>query len=126
MNKNKKTHYIHGCDRGKYRSCYGTGVGPVTSDMSAVTCKTCLKIINKKKLQPKENFPEIPIFDVTAEGCWKTDDSKFGCHLVFTCPVCGTGIAHGGYYGKIGAADGHRTSHCLCWKKGYYIREVKK
>jgi hypothetical protein len=123
--ESRKTHYIHGCDRGRNKTLYGIRIGPVTSDLSEVDCKNCLKVIKKKNLQPRICFPEVPTFDVVAEGRYRNlgcPDS--GCYLVFNCPVCGKKNIHGGYYGKIGEADGHRNPHCDCWEEGYYIREI--
>jgi hypothetical protein len=62
----------------------------------------------------------LPIFDVTA---------KFGNglppYLFFMCPRCGKKNRHGRDAGEKGQSDGHRCSHCPCWKDdGYYIREV--
>jgi hypothetical protein len=122
-----KTHYIHGCHLARYADViHAINVGPVVSDIAKVTCKACIKIIKKRNLKPRDAFPEIPTFDVTAEGWWQNPGSPPGCHLTFTCPVCGEKIVHGGYFDNPGAADGHRVSHCGCWEEGYYIREVKE
>lgn len=72
---------------------------------------------------------DIPTFEVKAKGkFFYGPDSEGhrgkGCYLVFNCPKCKSHIAHGGVYGKKGEADGHRVSHCDCWPKGYYIKEV--
>lgn len=100
--------------------------GAVTREMSEVTCKVCLKRITRHNLRPKSEFPAIPTFDVVAEGWFSCGPGrKRGCHLVFRCPVCGQKISHGGWFKDLGAADGHRASHCNCWPKGYYIREVQ-
>jgi len=100
--------------------------GRKTSEiMDEVTCKFCLDKIKKYKLVPKSGFPEIPTFEVKAQGYYKnSEDSKPRCHLVFRCPVCGKENSHGGYYNEKGAADGHRSSHCQCWPHGYNIKEV--
>lgn len=120
-----KTHYIHGCDKGKNSNFYGMGVGRVTSDLSQVDCKSCANIIKKHNLKPRDLFPEKPTFDVVATGCWRNaPNEEAQCHLSFKCPVCGKINLHGGYFNKIGAADGERGAHCGCWKKGYFIREV--
>ena len=73
-----------------------------------------------------EKTIDIPTFEVKAEGKFKSRrDSKFySCYLVFECPKCHEIIHHGGVYGKKGGGDGHRVSHCRCWEKGYYIKEV--
>ena len=120
-----KTHYKYGCYIGQW------GITPslmhieATDDMNKVTCGSCLNIIRKKNLQPRSNFPERPTFDVVAEGHWKYKDID-SCHLVFNCPVCGMKIRHGGRYGQLGKADGHRVAHCQCWEHGYYIHEIDK
>ncbi len=73
----------------------------------------------------------IPIMAVRAEGRFKypvpSEDGTYneGCHLVFECPKCSAYISHGGTYGKVGAGDGHRCSHCDCWPKGYYLKEIE-
>jgi hypothetical protein len=119
----KKTHYIHGCSKGKHRSSYGWNIGEAVNDMSKVDCKDCLNVITRKRLKPRDAFPDCPTFVVTAEGRWKAEGHPDGCHLVFNCPVCGRKIAHGGYFENVGGGDGLRSSHCNCWEKGYYIRE---
>ena len=97
----KKIHFFNGCDRGRNKFAYGIDIGPVTRDIKEVTCKSCLKIIDKKDLKPKCHFEEIPDFE-TVYG-------------EFMCPVCGNINGHGG--------EGHRVSHCSCWGKGYIIHE---
>ena len=72
----------------------------------------------------------IPIFKVKAKGDFRyavagKDGKRLrGCHLVFKCPKCKNKNYHGGTYGKKGDGDGHRYSHCQCWPRGYYLREV--
>ena len=70
-----------------------------------------------------ENNNIIPTFEVKAEGKFKTRRG-YGCYLVFECPKCHEVIRHGGVYGEKGAGNGHRISHCGCWEKGYYIKEI--
>lgn len=120
-----KTHYVHGCDRGRNPHYYPGRTVSVTSEISEVDCKSCLKRIEKYDLKPRHLFPDVPTFEVIAKGCHVSRErEKPGCNLVFQCPVCGTRNAHGGYYGEIGAADGHRVSHCRCWKDGYNLKEI--
>ncbi len=78
-----KTHYIHGCPKGRIPE--GHGYPPVTSELSKVDCKNCLRQIAQRKLQPRSNFPEIPTFDVKVEDRY---------YYVFRCPVCRTKITH--------------------------------
>ena len=73
----------------------------------------------------------LPIFTVKAElgpiRYPKRSDgtrSPNGCYLVFRCPKCGQENNHGGVFNELGAGDGHRVSHCECWPRGYYIKEV--
>ena len=63
-----KTHYFGGCLKGRYHTMCPRYNVSVTKDISQVTCKNCLKIIEKKNLQPRSNFPEVPTFSVVAEG----------------------------------------------------------
>lgn len=69
---------------------------------------------------------DIPTLEVVARGRFRTPSGALGCHLVFRCPQCGKENCHGGAYGQLGAGDGHRVSHCACWPKGYYLREVPR
>jgi len=122
----KKTHYKHGCDKGSNRAYYGGGygLGPVVETIEETTCNDCARIIKKHGLRNRSEFPAIPTFDAVAEGRWKYSGGKEGCHLSFTCPVCGKRNHHGGEYGNPGGGDGHRCSHCSCWENGYFVREV--
>lgn len=44
--------------------------------------------------------------------------------LQFICPKCGKKNLHGGGK-KVGDGDGHRNSHCPCWRSnGYVIKEL--
>lgn len=71
------------------------------------------------------SFQDVPTFKVRASGGpFYYDSGPPGCHLVFRCPECDRKIYHGGVYRQKGKADGHRHSHCECWPRGYYIREV--
>ena len=45
--------------------------------------------------------------------------------LSFTCPKCGKVNRHGKARDVFGSGDGHRFSHCTCWKRGYYIKECE-
>ena len=65
-----------------------------------------------------------PTFKVVAVGKFQYPSGKMGVHLTFKCPICRSTIRHGGEFGKPGAGDGHRTEHCGCWPRGYYIEEV--
>lgn len=71
----------------------------------------------------------IPTFTVMARDMFEyapgaDGTCKQGCHLTFTCPICKGVNNHRGIYDEIGKGDGHRCSHCDCWPKGYYIKEV--
>jgi len=96
-----------------------------------VTCAACRRLIVSRGLQERSAFPDVPTFTCTPEGHWRNplrpDGTRApdGCHLVFTCPVCGQRNLHGGAYGKPGYGDGHRAAHCLCWPRGYYLREAR-
>ncbi len=118
-----KVHHPKGCGRGRY------GGYPESLDPREVTCLVCRRYVEKHGLQPRSSFPDVPTFDVRPEGRFlyprRSDGTReTGCHLVFRCPVCGQENNHGGLYGQPGAGDGHRVSHCPCWERGYYIREV--
>jgi hypothetical protein len=120
----KKTHYKHGCSLGRWSEIHANDTGPVVKTIEEVTCKNCISVIRKRGLKNRSEFPEIPTFEVIASGRFKYPRGKTGCHLSFTCPACGSKNSHGGEYEKIGEGDGHRVSHCGCWKKGYFIKEV--
>jgi len=83
------------------------------------------------KTPPMELRDGIPVFMVTAERVPNrrcrlyTTTGVEVCRLVFTCPQCGRSNSHGGTWGNIGDGDGHRVSHCDCWPKGYFLREVR-
>ena len=93
----------------------------------------------KKEDEELENIPNdepdihadgTPIFKVKARKSFSIafahlpDKKARGCYLSFICPRCGQRNNHGGIYMKKGAGDGHRSSHCRCWPKGYYIVEI--
>lgn len=107
---------------------------PTTNDKSQVTCGICLRRLAKLVLIPGpiEYRDGIPVFACEPKGRWRnplmSDGTRLpdGCYLVFTCPLCGTQLAHGGIYGKPGDGDGHRSAHCNCWPNGYYLREHLK
>jgi hypothetical protein len=121
-----KIHYIHGCRKGRYPDGYLGDDYLATKDLDAVTCKTCINQIIKKNLQPRASFPDVPTFEVTPEDRIFHRGRPDGCHLAFICPICGVKIIHGGYYEKPGSGDGHRVTHCGCWERGYYIKEIHK
>jgi hypothetical protein len=115
-------HHPFGCGRGRY------GGYRQSLDPRDVTCRACLRYVLKHRLRPRSDFPDVPTFEVRAEGRYRTKENgrpAWGCHLVFRCPVCGRENVHGGLYRRPGAGDGHRASHCDCWDHGYYIREVQ-
>jgi hypothetical protein len=72
----------------------------------------------------------IPVFDCVAFDDFYypvTEHGKrpvHGCYLVFQCPVCRRVHQHGGVFGKIIEGDEHRTAHCRCWPKGYYLWQI--
>lgn len=43
--------------------------------------------------------------------------------MSFICPRCAKKNTHGCCGKVFGAGDGHRVSHCPCWKNGYYVAE---
>lgn len=45
--------------------------------------------------------------------------------MSFVCPQCGKKNTHGCCGTAVGAGDGHRVSHCPCWKHGYYVTEQR-
>jgi len=101
-----KNHYeFGGCFRSKESFRKFVRI-PVTKKISEVSCRQCLDRIKRKKLVDRSTFPEVPIFE--AEG-------KVGSQAWFTCPVCGKRNTHG-------KGDGHVTSHCDCWEKGYFFK----
>ena len=121
----KKIHFKHGCVRGRYATVYSDT--KLSESRTEVTCKICLDFLSKHNLRDRSEFEEIPTFDVVASGdFYYAGSSNRGCHLTFDCPVCGKINSHGGEYGILGGGDGHRCSHCECWKDGYYIHEVPK
>ncbi len=99
-----KTHFFTGCSLGRHRG-WGSRGGPVTNELNHVSCLACLNIIKKKGLRPRSDFPDVPTFDA----------EPWSHGLAFTCPCCGERNVHG-------QGDGHRVSHCECWKRGYDIR----
>jgi hypothetical protein len=121
-----KVHYSPG-NRGYWSHCprtYGTSWN-TTSRLDDVTCRICLRAIARLGLRPREEFPDVPTFEVRPEGRFRCQSGGWGCYLVFRCPVCGHENNHGGSYDRPGEGDGHRVSHCGCWEGGYYIREVR-
>lgn len=78
-----------------------------TETPSEVTCKDCLRQIRRLGIRPRDQFPEVPTFDVTV-----ADD----VHVRFRCPICGVEHWHS-------HVPGHRVAHCLCWPRGYVLAE---
>lgn len=76
-----------------------------TKRIPEVTCPQCLKIIKRKGLVDKSEFPEVPTFKAELK-------KGLAC---FICPVCGKEDSHGG------GGSGHVISHCGCWKGGYFL-----
>lgn len=86
-----------------------------TTRHGEVTCPSCLKTITRRGLRDRAEYPPIPTFLVKI---------VHGRTLGFRCPCCGGMNLHGGgdYPGD---GNGHRGSHCPCWRPlGYYIHEV--
>jgi hypothetical protein len=120
-----KVHYSPG-NCGWWSHCPRTyGRWSTTARLAEVTCRICLRAVAKLGLQPREAFPEVPTFAVRASGRFRYGCGELGCYLSFRCPVCGQENHHSGMYGQPGEGDGHRGSHCPCWKKGYYIQEIQ-
>lgn len=72
-----------------------------------------------------EDGEVYPVFKVVPHGKFRYTGGKVGCYLVFKCPICRQFLHHGGYFGKPGGGDGHRCSHCACWRyHGYFLKEV--
>lgn len=67
----------------------------------------------------------IPTFKVKRDLPFTYPDGTPGVYLIFTCPKCKAVNSHGGFRGKPGSADGHRSSHCRCWPSGYFLVEIK-
>lgn len=111
MREMSKVHF----GRGFYSPCGNLGATPkLTMDHRMVTCKSCLAYIRRHGLEARGRFEEVPTFEVVRERR----------QLVFRCPCCGRVIRHGGGL-AVGEGDGHRTSHCGCWERGYFIREER-
>lgn len=107
--KKSKVHFKETCTRS------WTGV-ETTTDMAKVTCKSCLKFVNKRR-----EYPDVPTFTVIGED----NHRRRRRMLRFTCPICGQVNVHSGAFGQSGAADGHRSAHCVCWRPdGYVVREA--
>lgn len=121
MWRNKAVHFFRGCYKTKQGESFY--LVPVTRELKEVTCCKCIDLILKRKLKPRTDFSEVPIFEVVSK---KRKNGMGTCDLVFNCPCCGKKNFHSGEQGNVGAADGHRISHCSCWVDGYYIREVQK
>jgi hypothetical protein len=116
----KRVHYRYRpCANGRYQA-----PSRLATDLVHVTCMVCQRLVCMDGLRPRSNYPDMPTFEVHAEGRYQTLRGDWGTHLMFRCPVCGKENVHGGTYGKPGDGDGHRTSHCSCWSNGYVIREV--
>jgi hypothetical protein len=96
-----------GCNQSHY---YGE---ESTDNPSEITCKRCLTLLDRRA-----GFPAVPTF-----GATRTPD---GIQLTFICPVCEQRHWHGagGCGAKFGAGNGHRASHCYCWRDGYILEEV--
>lgn len=82
--------------------------GPVSEDPADVTCRDCLRAIERLGIRPRSEFPEVPTFEVQAVNA---------VNVMFRCPRCGKENWHG-------KGDGHRVAHCGCWPRGYVIVEA--
>ncbi len=100
-----RTHYMHGCRRSK------DGRSRKTMDLARIDCGICRDIL--AALRPRSDFPEIPTFTVTPAGRVLTSAGWLGL-VSFVCPMCAKKNTHGDL-------DGHRVSHCPCWRPGGYI-----
>lgn len=128
-----KIHWRHGC-RSEVHRTFWNGSARVTGQLELVTCVQCKNIIAKHELhdlRDRSEFPAVPTFDVrpSAETYRLRVRDESGrrlveCHLTFRCPVCLKVNHHGGIIGQRGACGGHRSSHCPCWRDGYFIREI--
>lgn len=102
----EKIHYrLGGCIKTKEFRMMWHRVA-VTERIVEVTCSQCLKIIEKKGLHDRMEFPEVPTFKAKPSG---------PCTVSFICPVCGNANCHGN------SGPGHRVSHCDCWSRGYHV-----
>jgi hypothetical protein len=106
--------------------CRGRFGALMTTNLAGVTCRLCRAYIDRHGLRPRDEFPQVPTFDVLAVGKFRSAGS-WGTHLEFTCPVCGILNRHGRAWGpdEFGSGDGGRVSHCGCWERGYRIREIR-
>jgi hypothetical protein len=95
VNLNKKASLLCG------RRTVGTPLAARNKD--EITCVVCNELASRWNLKPRSAFPKIPTFRTTRGA--------------FRCPCCGERHSHG-------MGDGHRVSHCGCFRDGgYYIKE---
>ncbi len=106
--------------------CRGRFWAPMTTNLADVTYRRCRSYIDRNGLRPRDEFPQVPTFDVLAVGKFRSAGS-WGTHLVFACPVCGIVNRHGRTWGpdEFGSGDGGRVAHCQCWQHGYILREIQ-
>jgi hypothetical protein len=89
-----------------------------TRDHEKVTCRDCLQRIRRLHLVNPATLPDVPTLIVR-----ETERHDGGRTVGTPCPSCGRWLYHEGGR-KVGDGDGHRASHCDCWRPGgYFIRE---
>ena len=95
----------------------------MTRDHAEVTCRECLARIRRLKLVNPVTLPDVPTIEVWEQSRY---GSRYGIRrcIAGPCPTCGKELGHSGGP-EFGEGDGHRCSHCECWRKGgYFIREI--
>ena len=91
----KKTHYpLSRCQQIDHPGA------KVSGDPTRVTCKACRRWMIKHRPWSRSDFPAVPTFEVQAEGRFRNRSGRWGCHLKFTCPLCGRRNTHGGFYDR--------------------------